>query len=1126
MIVHRSNRIETLVDALVDVVAVPVADPFAPEWIAVQGRGMERWLGMELARRLGVWANPAFPFPRRVIEAALEAVLGPAGGATAVFEPQRLRWAVAEALAAQLGRPAYAPLRRYLADDARGTKRLQLSGRIADLFDQYAVYRPHLVVDWERGADGGWQAELWRALVSAHGAGHAAARARALLEALAAGRASTDALPRRLSLFGISTLPPLYAEMLAALGARVELHLFVLCPSREYWGDLRSRREVMRASRLGRHTTPSAPAATARRPPEEVVGHPLLASLGRVGRDFQDVLEGVAEYESDDRYVEPGTGSMLAVLQSDMLALRVRIPGREDEPLPLRAGDDSIAVHACHGPMREIEVLHDQLLALFDADPTLTPADVVVMAPAIDAYAPLVEAVFGSGGRPPIPFRIADRRARAQHEVVDAFLRALELLGGRLPAPDVLDLLALEPVRARFGIAAEELERLHRWVGEAGVRWAADAAHRGEAGQPACAENTWRFGLDRLLLGYALPGDGTRLFHGVLPYDDVEGSDAALLGRFAALCATLARCRDAVRAPRHPATWRETLGEMLAALVERRTATAYQHQALAAALDALAEHATAGGFTGSVDLDGMRRLLEDAVGAAGSPRGFLTGAVTFCEMVPMRTIPFRVVCLVGLNDGSFPRARRPLGFDLMAARPQVGDRTARDDDRYLFLEALLAARQRLIVSYVGQSIADNTELPPSVVVNELLDALDAAFAAPGGGRARDRIVQRHALQAFSPRYFENAPPQPAHAAGGPPAVPGGQLSLPGLGYAAPPIAGVSALFSYSAMHCAGARALLGPRRGAPAWFTAALAEEPLETLALDELVRFFDNPTRWFLQRRLGIFVGRDGGLLDAREPIELDQLEQWRIGDALLRRAVDGADPAEAWELFRAAGALPLGAPGQCAYETIAARVAALTAAAGAARGGARLPAEELALAVDGVRITGVLRDLWPAGQIAVQYARLGERYELGVWIRHLARNAAGAAAPSALIGRAAKGDAPAAVRFAPPREPGRHLAGLLRLFRLGQQAPLPFFRFASRAFASALAARDASADAALAAARAKFRADDHGGGDLDDPYVAELYADRSPFEDAAAAPCEISFAAAARAVFEPLLQHREKSR
>jgi exodeoxyribonuclease V gamma subunit len=328
------------------------------------------------------------------------------------------------------------------------------------------------------------------------------------------------------------------------------------------------------------------------------------------------------------------------------------------------------------------------------------------------------------------------------------------------------------------------------------------------------------------------------------------------------------------------------------------------------------------------------------------------------------------------------------------------------------------------------------------------------------------------------------------------------------------------------MHCAGARALLGPRQGAPAWFTAALAEEPLETLALDELVRFFDNPTRWFLQRRLGIFVGRDGGLLDAREPIELDQLEQWRIGDALLRRAVDGADPAEAWELFRAAGALPLGAPGQCAYETIAARVAALTAAAGAARGGARLPAEELALAVDGVRITGVLRDLWPAGQIAVQYARLGERYELGVWIRHLARNAAGAAAPSALIGRAAKGDAPAAVRFAPPREPGRHLAGLLRLFRLGQQAPLPFFRFASRAFASALAARDASADAALAAARAKFRADDHGGGDLDDPYVAELYADRSPFEDAAAAPCEISFAAAARAVFEPLLQHREKSR
>jgi len=1121
MIVHRSNRLEALVDALAGLVAEPAADPFAPECVVVQGRGMGRWLAMELARRLGVWANAAFPFPRKLIEDATAAVLGDTAPRGAVVDPETLRWAIAEMLPRQLHRSAFAPIRRYLSDDARGVKRIQLAGRIADLFDQYAVFRPQMVHDWEAGADGDWQAELWRELVRVHGSQHASARARALLSALAAGAAPAAGFPQRVSLFGLSTLPPLYVQIFAALAERIELHLYVLSPSREYWGAIRSRRDTIRALTrrgaarfaLGHPDDDSGQGVSADDRTAEA--NPLLASLGRVGRDFQHVLEDLVDYQDDpcDRYVDPApqaggtpglgagatgtdaaTGTMLAVLQSDILALRWRGAGGDAKRLALRTGDDSIAVHACHGPMREVEVLHDQLLALFDRDETLAPQHVIVMTPSIDAYAPVIEAVFGSSGRPSIPFRIADRRARAQHEVTDAFLHALELLEGRLPAPAVVDLLGREPVRERFAIGADDLDRVRLWVAESGIRWGADASHRAELGQPACADHTWRFGLDRLLLGYALPGGGEMLFGGVLPYDDVEGSDGAVLGRLAEFCAILTGLRDRLREPRHPAEWRDVLGALLGEMIAATAANAHQHVALVAALDALAERATAGGFTGAIDLGAMRALVEREVERAGSARGFLTGAVTFCELVPMRTIPFRVVGLLGLNDGAFPRARRPLGFDRIAAQPRPGDRTARDDDRYLFLEALLAARQRLLITYVGQSISDNSELPPSVVINELLDAVDQSFVVPAGGPARAHIVQRHPLQPFSPRYFGRDPER--------------------------------RLFSYADTHYAGAVALVGPSGAPPPLLAAPLAADPLDAVAVDDLVRFFANPSRWFLQRRLGVYLGGDAELLAEREPLELSELERWKIGDALLQRALRGGDPTAAWEVLRAGGMLPLGSAGRCAVDDAAMRAAALAEIARGLRGGDRLGAEPVDLDIDGMRLTGVLRELWPGGQVAVQYAKVGGRHELDLWIRHLVRDATSAPpAPSLLIGRARKGDGPSVVRFAPVDEARRLLAELLHLFELGQRVPLPLFKRASRAFADAVQHPNGGRERAWAKARDAFAATGHGA-DGDDPYIAELYGKTLPCDvdgTALAAP-EISFADLALMVFAPLLRHREE--
>jgi exodeoxyribonuclease V gamma subunit len=1143
MHVHRSNRTERLFDVLADVVSTPLPDPMARECISVQGRGIERWLSMRLAHRFGVWANPEFPFPRHLIQRQLRAVLGEESLDEA-FEPESLRWAVADHLPRLLHLPEFATLRRYLEADPSPFRLFQLAERIASLFDQYLVFRPQMILRWERGADAHWQAALWRAVTSNCSRRHIAAAAQSFFEAADKRDSPPPGLPARVSLFGLSTLAPLYVRVLDALSKWTETHLFVLSPSREFWAQIRSQRDSLRRSL----------AAADRGDLEAIVrqeaGNPLLASFGKLGREFQEVLEGTDYVDSDrDLYDEPAAETMLSALQADMLHLRYRAAG-SDVP-PLRLADDSIGVHACHSPTREVEVLHEQLRRLFESDNTLNPHDVIVMSPDIDAYAPLIDAVFGGvdDGAGRIPYRIADRRLRATEEIVHALLALLAVMGGRMTASQVVDLIELDAVRARFGIAASQLDDLRAWIKEAGVRWGIDAEHRQRAGQPAIDNNTWRFGLDRLLLGYAAPGGGRQMFGGVLPYDDIEGSAAVSLGALAELCEVLFRHDREFAQPRSVARWCEALERLADDMLAADQSRAYQQQQLRGIFAAIARQAAAGGFTGEVDLDTIRACLEDALDQQAPGRNFLGGGVTFCALVPMRTIPFEVVCLLGMNDGEFPRNRRAPAFDLMAQEPWRGDRSVRDDDRYLFLEALLSARRKLIVTYVGQSVYDNSEQPPSVVVSELLDTIDESFRLPetavkkpasrlqldlfesdagqealrGAQREREAaseieapsvpvprvasgLVTSHPLQPFSPRYFR-----------------------------VPRAAG---LVSYSRRHYEAACALVDERKHGAAPFCGAALPAPGATaeITVDRLVRFFENPARAFLQNRLALFLGDDLEIMEDREPIELNNLESWAVGDRLLRAELRGESAAAVRAGMIAEGSLPPGTLGACTLDDVAGPASAIAAATAALRAGDPLETLNVDALLDGARITGTVRDRWPAGYSRFQYSQIGKRHELGVWLLHLIINwCVGENEPRAsyLIGRTEKGGA-ATVCFRPVANAAELLRSLVALYRFGQSVPLPLFEGASRAYAETYAKESAKGSAAaraagLGAAEKKYvgGSDNYNRGDSRNVYVEQAFRDRNPIDDRpiGAAPDGVpsTFGAIALLVYEPLLAHRE---
>jgi len=1029
--IHRSNRVEELV---ADLAARPPApgDPFAPERIAVQSRGMETWLAMRLAERRGVAAHLAFTSPDRVIAEAVAGALDDGEGPTGpdLWSPGRLRWRVLAALPEHLDRPELTTIRRYLErrdGDPQERRRVTLATRIAEVFHRYTIYRPDVVAAWERGEeDGSWQPLLWRALVERVPGQHLGHRLAAFIDRVRReGDAALSGVDGRVVIFGVNTLPPRYVEALGAIAAHREVRLYLPCASVE--GRAQDQRVAAGQNALYRN--------------------PLLSSFDRLGSDLQrliDRLGGRPTYH--DRFVSPGSGTALAALQEDVLLLRGRgAPSenpdvdRRPKPLSLAPEDRSLQVHVCHGAMRQVEVLRDTLLGLFAADGTLQPRDVVVLTPDIDTFAPLIHAVFSDGDG-----AAGDRGFPALHQVHDlslqranpwaeAFLRILELATGRLKATEVFSLLAAPPILDTVGISADELAKARGWLSSAGARWARDAADRARHGQPEDPLHTWRFAFERLLLGHAVANDGFDRFAGVSPYDDIEGKDAIIAGRVIDYLERLFDTLEALRQPRRLSAWRDLCAGLVDDLLVHDDDSAGRSKAILDVLGDLVDGADAAGFDDAIEVEALRALLDAPFKARRTAVTFLSGGMTFCTMVPMRSLPFRVVCLLGMDDGSFPRGGPGLGFDRTRVdEEQVGDRSDRADDRQAFLETLLSARDHLVVTYSGRSIGDNHDTPPCVPVAELRAVLERGFG-PGW-----EII--HPLSPFSPTNF----------------------GVDSDGGARTPL-------SFDRRFLEGARRLRGPRVE-PAPFcdgtpVAMADEDPLRRLELTSLIAFFKDPTAAFLKQRLDVSLDDWEEEIADQAPLEMDGLGRWALGRDLVRWRLRGASDEEARAAVLADGRLPAGALAQAALESVDPKARQIARRVDRLRvGQRRVVPIALALDEDGrTSLVGRVDDVYERGRVVFHPLWARTKHQLDVWIVHLALGAAGAlAGPSHLV---AGNGVFSFARLAPERA-HELLAGLVALYRRGLTSPLPFAPKTSEAWFAAQR-RGKSPDKALFEAR-----------------------------------------------------------
>nr|NIR48549.1 exodeoxyribonuclease V subunit gamma [candidate division KSB1 bacterium]NIR69021.1 exodeoxyribonuclease V subunit gamma [candidate division KSB1 bacterium]NIS24093.1 exodeoxyribonuclease V subunit gamma [candidate division KSB1 bacterium]NIT71012.1 exodeoxyribonuclease V subunit gamma [candidate division KSB1 bacterium]NIU24720.1 exodeoxyribonuclease V subunit gamma [candidate division KSB1 bacterium] len=782
----------------------------------------------------------------------------------------------------------------------------------------------------------------------------------------------------------------------------------------EYWGDIVSESEIRRASK---------------KKDKDLTldlfhfdkGNSLLASMGKLGRDFFDVIEEQFDYQPFEQFEDPGEHSLLTDLQSDILNLRDR--GLTGDPKQaISDTDTSLQIHSCHSPRREIEVLQDHLLHLFETNPDLRPSDILVMTPDIEPVAPYIQSVFDLPFENPkrIPYSIADRSYGREDEIVETFFGILNLQGSRFGAAQVLTILEAPAVQKKFDLSEDDIELIHNWVRDTRIRWGKNAQDRRRLGLPEHAQNTWQAGLERLLLGYALPGRDETLYNGsILPYPHVEGDQSLVLGRFLEFTEYLFEKVDALGKKRMLQQWHTKLDELLDTFFESDDETVAEIQVIRRALVELDGFEHLSGFDEPIELKVVRHHLETKLHREGHGYGFLTGGVTFCSMLPMRSIPARIICLVGMNNDAYPRRNIQLGFDLMAKQPRKGDRSRRNDDRYLFLEALLSAREHLYISYVGQSIKDNSLIPPSVVVGELLDYISANFTTEES-RILEHVTTRHRLQAFSPEYFR----------------------------------GGDRLFSYSHENMQAACHLLAPREAPKPFLMERLTEPQKEfkEVRLSDLYRFFRNPCQFLLNRRLGVYLDESTAVLEEKETFALRGLDRYKVAEKLLEKKVAGLDTEDVKRAAIASGQLPHGAVGEYEVDTLNEKLEQFVLKTERYLKGRELEPLGIDLKLNEFHLTGHLDQITQSGLVVYRFARVQAKDHLRVWIQHLALNACAAGATpreSYLAGvDSAKDGNWVGWRFRPLDHSTEILTRLLQIYWEGLREPLRFFPNSAFAF------------------------------------------------------------------------------
>ncbi|ABF14066.1 exodeoxyribonuclease V subunit gamma [Candidatus Palibaumannia cicadellinicola] len=967
--IYQSNKLDVITSILISLISErKLRETLQPEIILVQNHNITQWLQVELAMSLGIAANIRFSTPTIFIYKLLSSIL-PEMNLEMFFSRSLISWKIRLILPHFYDQPNCSLIRQYLHNDVDKRKQFHLSEKIADLFYQYFLYRPDWLEIWQQGKrvaslgpDQNWQALLWRALIEENML--STNLYQLFIQAMKHMTVRPSGLPDRIFIYAVSSLPPIYLQVLQALSNHIDIHFMLVNP--------------YRFNRINKQSYTQQPIYSTNTNQKSI--NPLLEYWGKQGKDTISLLSELKNIQKIDAFVELSQEkSLLSLLQLDILEDNIvcHLHNAKVKRL-LQHNDHSLSINVCHSPQREIEVLHDAILAMIAQEQSLLPCEIIVMVTDINLYIPAIKAVFGNATTDRyLPFTIYDRTVKHTNPVLSVFLRLLKLPFSRLTIEEVLSLLDTSVLAKHFSISQIDLTILRKWIVESGIRWGLDDDTQRDLMLPTTSQHTWEFGLNRMLLGYAIDSSNG-IWQGILPYDESSGKRAELIGNLAELIMRLRRWRKNLKKPRKLTEWLHCASDMIKDFfvtnVNKEVETA-----LVIILDQWQQILQCGikaNYDQPVSIARLYDELNMRLQQKHLNQSFISSNIIFCTIMPTSSIPFKVICLLGMNDGIYPHSILPLNFDLMKQQPRRGDYNRYDEDRYIFLELLLSAQQKLYISFIGYFIQDNTLRSPSILISELTNYITQNFYLSGDEQLdehtcnlhiRKHLWQWHSRMPFAPENF-----------------------IPG-----------SINQSFAKEWLLAAKASFRSNNTQNRFFmNKSLATKKQENmLLLANLKKFYQHPVRTWFQQRLDLWLYNEPQDISENEPFIVKGISHYKIKEKILNALIEGKNLDVIYQQVRAAGLLAYGAFGKLYWTKQCSKMIYLVDQIRTYI----LPeqhTEKIQLNIDNTVLIGWLSKIQCNGLVRWYPHNLSMKHGLQLWIEHLAYCAIGGNGQSRMFG------------------------------------------------------------------------------------------------------------------------------
>ncbi len=846
-----SNSLSILAKYFCDDLKQQNTSVFKPYYLVTQTEGMNNWLRLQLAENLGIAANYKFLKPNDLVN-QIYAALG--GDFLQPLTPENLAWLIFKILGEKDFIKKFGYIASYYTEDTpdKDLKRIALAEKIADLFDQYQIYRQELIQKWNQeglnniGPDD-WQQHLW---VKANQLTNNNIPDKTKIGDYILTQLKDPAKQQQLKnkmpavfLFGLSVTTDFHLHIFHEVGHIIDFSYYLINPSPNiYWFEDLSEKQAYRLQRKG-----------FMQKADSNLGNNLLTSWGKVIQHTFSMLfksdELINNYE-EVALLAPRKNSLLHKIQGDIF---YNLSDAEREELSFKdINDGSLSIHSCYTPAREVEALYNFLVGLVDQkNELLSPRDIVVMVSDIDTYAPYIKAVFRNAPYQ-FYFSIADESFSTNDTIAAALIALMEMNLQNLKAEEVLQLLDFGYIRKRFGIT--DLALIRKVVNRANIRFGVN----GETADDSVYVS-WNYGLQRIIYGICMSGDQEYFTNdnSLYPLDMVEGSASYELIKFVHFVEVLIATLTDREKNRNISDWVKYVERLLIDLVFDPGENADEDYTVL--IKQLEKYNVVNDLvTDEISYPLFSHSFLGAVSATVRSGSFAGGGITFCSLIPMRSIPFKIVALLGLNFDKFPRRENQVNFNLITQNPRKGDRNVKENDKHLFLETLLSAQDYLYISYIGQSVKDNGTIPPSALVDELIDYLQAKF--PESDELSKEIIQKHSLHSFSPANNKD-----------------GKINYIETG------------------------------NKVKREFLITQTKDALSfaNIGIIEFVNFFKNPFKSYFNKVLSVNYYSEDSLLAETEIFGLDSLQSWSLKHDLLLTDKNEQDPLK--QRMLKTGALPL---------------------------------------------------------------------------------------------------------------------------------------------------------------------------------------------------------------------------